>query len=283
MQLGLLDKFNKVTVVATSVISEADRSFIAKTECEYRELLDNLTKWKTVLEKASKEIKDHGFYLLEKEFYRRSSEPSYSVDEDYSHERSPDIWNVRMMFSPAFGLKYIEETVISARSAMNRHLIEYFNSTYNLTVDFDLVDELKTTDRVIEYVIHQNDGKSLVEAGEENIIRNFQSSFRDGEILKHKIIFPHAYVRWEKYSTNANLSILIKAISFFETRVTRASDNVKTFFDNAGPGELYTFNEGKKFKAIRTYKNDKCELHFSDHAGAQEFFELFRLYENIER
>jgi hypothetical protein len=277
----LLSKFKAVSISPLDMIEAKDREFIDKTELEYIDTVAKLNQWKEQLQKASDLLPSNDFVQLEKTTYG-----GLSINKDYEGERTEKKWFNSLLFSPSYAFKYIADNLQLARAFRNREILEYFNNRYNLQIrdDHTISFEVKTVEKVVDYIISRTDGKGLFQKGKENIISNMKHYFRDAILEAESITFPGS--KWgSRYGNDTlnNKDTLGEALSLFENDALTMSEDMKIFIDDVRHhGFLYQFAAGVKFKSIRYYKNGKRTIYFADSAASQEFFQLFQ-YEQVEK
>ena len=277
--MSVLQKFESLTLDPSEMISAVDREFIVKTEQEYELLMSNLTQWKAVLEENATKIPGTDFYQMLDE------SSNYRVEKDFMNSKSTP-WYKFNMFTPAYGLSYLNSTIDFARVRLNHEIIEYFQEKYRLTftVHNAIVCELETTDRVLEYILHAIGGTSFTDAAHQQILKAIQGDFKDGVLSGNKISFPNVWLPEDGCNFHSNgishrLKSFICGLSYFESGQMEPPESLKEFF-SSNRVSIKSEYAGEKFTGLKHFKNGKCELYFADSAAAADFYAMFKLEES---
>jgi hypothetical protein len=145
-------------------------------------------------------------------------------------------------------------------------------------------------DKILALITDKLDGMTLDEKAEQEIKDKFHDGFvkryhKDRlEIVKNRIEFENTYIQFDYYNgvefawrSKEKLTILFKALSFFETRETSGIISEYNSLMNAGKVDSEVmFSEWKigseKVSGIRFYKNAKLVIKFVSDEVANEFY-----------
>lgn len=286
----LLEKISNIVPDPFSRISAEDKESVERTARLFKDCHAQLLSWRESLLKTDDEIGNNPYFLLKKHERgpRHGDGPDryyHKVDKDFDGRRSPRTAVSSILFTPAYALLYIEETLANLTLQRNNEIITYFNSAYNLSLRLEDKDIYQTEDvcALLEKIIELNGGIPFSEAGRERVIDKFADNFRNAELKGDRITFPVVYFRsysreYDRWGDKAKA--LADAVELYESGDLTAGEVTKGFFlRELHSGALIEANENffKKFKGFRFYKNHKCELCFRNGLAALEFALLFRL------
>jgi hypothetical protein len=283
----LLDKFNNVTVDPRSLVGQEDQQAILKIESRYQQLRENLEAWKYHLnELATKIPHSYDYYSMKtNERWDRSKYFSINIVDLESND-----WASRLMFSPAYSLIYIEETLQKIRLERNKALITYFSERYHLsfTINDKEDDSFQNVSDVIDFLVIKNDGRGFTEAGIMNVIDKLKKLFWKPTLAKDKIVFPKSCIH-DTYRPQIDVhsnavKALANALILFETgELNKEHQGISSFLrDYNNPIQIGTMakcESSLRFTGLRLYKNKRLELFFCDQDTAKDFYNMFKLDE----
>lgn len=285
--MNLLDKFAKVEIKADSRISEDDKKFCEAHQSAYDEARATLQElkfcWETILESQKKLLQPVG-------------ETTCSLYlSDYSD------------FS--ISVRDIEKQLQKSHSTLIRKIVWHFNETYSISIDTgDIQDVLlpkapqnrwdddyagayeKYQDQmlhmslnyqqIVEQIFVQMDGRGLWEQAEYYIkTQCHEGAWRFGkpkfERKKAAIQFSNA-VNYD-FSLPESTKNVIRGLVHFETGKIGTIPN--EFLPILNPYKLpydsFEFEDCKRVKKIRAFRNGRLDIRFSEEAHAVGFIEIY--------
>jgi hypothetical protein len=287
---NLFEKIASVEIDPFERISAEDKEFVERTAKLFKDCCSQLISWRECLLKTEQELGTNPYFLLKKhELGARHNSVRdryyHRVDKDFDGSRAPRTAVSELLFTPAYALLYIEETLDTLILKRNSEIISHFNSTYNLSLRLEENDCYRTEDvyTLLEKVIALNGGIPFSDTGRGNVIERFSANFRNGELKGDKITFPvvwlgsfsREYDHW-----GVKVKALTEAVELYESGDLKAGNVSGGFFlRELHPGALIEANDPffKKFKGFRFYKNHRCDLYFRNGQAAEEFALMFNL------
>lgn len=278
---NLLDRLDAVQVSWQSLVPEDCVAHILRIESNFQRVTKQLNAWKQLLSETDLEVSE--FHSLRKEKRSRAEKPAdryyFMVDKDFDHYQGSG-YILRNMFSPAYGLKYIEETLLGLFVERNRLIIDYLNSKYSLKLSPDEHDTALSLEDIMRAIIGELDGESLQQAEITRVVGWFKDQYHDDLKVAGKDITFHPWFL-ARYSecfdqdTDSDFSKLLRVLSWFEYGYTdRAKDLVTILGRSPDYGRRVDIN-WPKLKAWKYYQNRKLVLTFSSPEVAQLFSETF--------
>ena len=296
----LLSGILKVQVRNEEKITEQDRIYCQNQQDELYKTLDQIAGWYNIF-KAEAE-KYEGKIKLKHEPNGKITVSSYDLHyrynndkEDYTHHE----------FTPFEDINKLVDSHHSAiRNFINR-IIDYFNNTYNVSVEAPKIDEKTVTmdfrpvyNTYVDVVIEHLGGKSFRDTAEEELIKRFLDTVRPSnwskvkpELKKDKIIFPDI-VTWDSfhyeyykdykfsYETDRKVSRFCEGIAFGADDVLCGSIEMIMGFDsrNVDISRWYDLTTTNAV-SLKFYGNTRIDVKFKDSAAAESCFKRLRLGE----
>lgn len=292
--MGLADKFEKVNIKSTDLISAEDKRFCDKWLEKSNEVLDQLkTCWDINKPLFDNEGLGHKIDGVNKD---------YVTTKTWDYD-SPEGLN-RFKYSYAESTLEIQQEVRGLVRTLYKKLITYFEKKYNLELDrygslFDSeLREVKgedlfkkiTYERVIDYLREKTGGADLTELGISNFKNDFRSNFQKRGVkdfeLKGQRITVNSYTSLGykiKYN-DWRFKALAEALNFFDSGnidARRTHDTV--MFDmmdtDADPYAEIKLENLAKVESVKFYKNQRLDIKFSDAQTCREFYLFYKLNE----
>lgn len=285
--MNLLDKFEKVEIKADSRISEDDKKFCEAHQSAYDEARATLQElkfcWETIVESQKKLLQPVG-------------ETAFSLYlSDYSD------------FS--ISVRDIEKQLRKSHSTLIRRIVRHFNETYSISIDIgdieaallpkapqdrwadDYADAYEkyqgqllhmslTYQQIVEQIFVQTDGRGLWEQAEYYIkAQCHEGAWRFGkpkyERKKAVIQFSNA-VNYD-FSLPESTKNVMRGLAHFETgKIGIIPNEFSPLWDRYKlPYDSFEFDDCKKVKKIRAFRNGRLDIRFSEEAHAVRFIEIY--------
>lgn len=270
----LVSKFDKVNVSWQSRVSKDDLLSIERITCSYEAVKNQLLCWKEYIQSAPLEVNPK--LRLSTENFRGRKYPYITVREDYSATGAMDL--SRNMFSPAYSLKYINESLCELAAKRNKLIQSYLNKTHSVSIDLDESDlDLEPINEFMNSLLKSLGDLSFEEYGlrELKYLIGRYEAYKPSQ-QKSKVVFTSVWLTdRELWDTNNSgfFQTLIGILSLMEGN----GNNRSMLLDALGRKPSFTAVSigGTKLSGFRYFKNRKLELTFTSPEAAGEFLAWF--------
>lgn len=264
----ILSKFDSVEVTAEQKIAADDLEFCKEQEKIYRltinaykSLNEQLLAVKPIAEAHGKKYGEHrsGYY------HAKGS----SYDSGFS------VWD-------------LDKNACNIKNRYISTVCYYFMSKYNITIDYEKIqnkhDTNVTYENVIDEITLQLGGYNFTEKASKEIKEKSKEAVRNADkisIKNNKLILDGYFVRhdsiWKEYRLNGQYQDVLKALQHFEDGSTSGNAelvNKYVGYDNERKTtnfERYEVQTMTKVKTIKFLKNGKLEIEFNSNQQARQF------------
>lgn len=287
--MNLLDKLNSIQIV--NRIPEKDSKFIDDYKIKYSKVLNQLNDQISKVQNLIKENQE-----IENTFEYKHGRLSCKISNPDSFE----IWGIDCCFSYQKTLEEIYTNKLTLRNRVIQRILSYFNNEYHLKLNYPFFintlkeDEELDVEKVIDYILFECNGLSLIEKGIELVKEDLRSCTRYNSTvvkLSKNMVSIAAFQNYDygyhgnpKFNSYRDYTYkeLITALILFDTGkvdLYDISDELPSV-EKTGK-DIFTFDlvelKMNKISSIKYFKNNKVELKFKTNELASEFIEYFGL------
>lgn len=288
----------KIQVRNEDMITAQDKAYCLRQQESLYRTLDQIDYWYSIFKEEAEKYRD------ELKFdYLDSGKPTGQCNR---YVRSDDKMSyIEHEFLPFDSMDVLVDKNRHAVSQFAYRIIDYFNSTYNLSVPVPNIDghTLKMGDRpvystYVDMVISHLGGRTFRDTAEEELVKRFRSMIRPSrwsrarpELKKDRIVFQnitgwsditlefHGIYRLA-YGYESNLSVLCKGIAFGSDDFLNGNTDIISRFDrdDVRLSEWYDLTTDNAMQ-MRFYKNGRVDVKFKDASAAESCYRRLGLDE----
>lgn len=287
----LVSHILKIQVRNEDMITAQDRAYCLNQQESLYRTLDQIDYWYSIFREEAEKYRD------ELKFdYLENGKPTGQCSR---YVRSDDRMSyIQHEFLPFDSMNVLVDKNRHAVSQFAYRIIDYFNSTYNLSVPVPNIDgqTLKMGDRpmystYVDMVISHLGGRTFRDTAEEELVKRFHNMIRPSrwsrarpELKKDRIVFQNI-VGWNditleyrgiyrlSYGYESNLSILCEGIAFGTDDFLNGDTGIISTFDSDDVrlSEWYDLTTDNATQ-MRFYKNGRVDVKFKDAAAAESCY-----------
>jgi hypothetical protein len=277
----LLDKFNKVTVKASSLLPEEDKKVLDVLHFQYETAMERLEEWRGFFEMELRKCETTSYNIKEYGSGELHIEKSYKPDngEPFS----------LCVFYPGYDILAINKLMIKCRQVYLHACYDHFTGKYSVSITQHIEDLNKqkklTYQHVVDDIRVSLGGLNFNAIAKEQIISRFRGNLNKWG--KSILTLANKNVQLENYThygsgAEKQLQPLQDIIMLFETGEPREArlfnmQEFTAYFEDSRTyktDEDYVFEFMQNVAGIRFYKNGKVIIKFNSPALAKSFCEL---------